>query len=343
MNKKKYRIGFVGAGGIAESRHIPNLKKIDGVELVAVANRSLASGKRAAEKFGFHKVYETWQDVIQDPDVEIVFVCTPPYLHREISCYALSHGKHVFSQARMAMDLEDARIMLEADQKTSLTTMLCPPPTYMKVEPYVIQYIADGHLGAIRHVSLQHVTSSVNDPNLPLHWRQRRDMQGINMLDVGIMGEVLNKWFGPLHQLSALGKIWTEVRPADRDGKTVVDQPDSVAVIGEFASGSTLNALFSGAAAGGSSTMTIHGDRGTLICDHDKTSLIVRDGQGERVIEVPEEQVRHWTVEADFLRAIDEGKKGDPSFTDGVKYMAFTQAIMDSLQQVMTPIKVQQM
>jgi len=219
--------------------------------------------------------------------------------------------------------------------------MLCPPPHYMKVEPYVLKLLEEGNLGEIRHVALHHVTSSVNDPQAPLHWRQRADLQGINMLDVGIMGEVLNKWFGPLKRVSALGKTWVTERAADRDGKTKVELPDAVTVVGEFRSGATFTALFSGAAEGGRCSMTIHGSKGTLRCHHNEPCVWISRRGEERKIDIPAEQIGTWKVEEQFLRAVEEGRKGSPSFADGVRYMAFTQAISDSLRQGALPVAVQ--
>ncbi|SEN95007.1 Gfo/Idh/MocA family protein [Paenibacillus sp. OV219] len=337
---KHFPIGMIGAGGIAISQHLPNLQKIEGVEFVAVANRSLESSRKVAEAFGFAKAYEHWKEVVDDPAVHIIFNCTPPYMHKEISCYALSKGKHVFCQARMAMNLAEAEEMLEADRNTKLTTMLCPPPTYMAVEPFVMQYLAEGHLGEIRHIMLHHATSSLNDPEKPLHWRQRQDLQGINLLEVGIMGEVLNRWFGPLSHLSALGKTWVNERPADLDGKSKVDLPDSVTVIGQFKIGATFTALFTGAVNTVACSLTIHGSKGTLRCIQGEPFVFVQTSEGERRIDIPEDLVGKWEVEKQFLRAVADGKKGAPSFEEGVRYMRFTQAITDSMEQGMRPVQL---
>src|SRR5690554_5452940 len=120
---KKIKIGMIGAGGIAKSRHLPALLKIEEVELFAVANRRVENAKQVAEEYGFQVVLEHWEEVVRHPKVDAVFICTPPYMHREITIKALEQGKHVFCQARMALDLQDAALMLEADRKTSLTTM----------------------------------------------------------------------------------------------------------------------------------------------------------------------------------------------------------------------------
>ncbi|WP_259619300.1 Gfo/Idh/MocA family protein [Paenibacillus doosanensis] len=326
------RIGLIGAGGIARSRHLPGLQKLKGVELAAVANRRYDNALKAAEEYGFGKAYRTWQEVAEDPAVDAVFVCTPPYLHKEITAYCLARGKHVFSQARMAMNLPEALEMLKLDESTRLTTMLCPPPNYMKVEPYALQLLAEGTLGDIRHVSLTHPSGQYSDPRKPLHWRQRADLQGINALDVGIMGEVLNKWFGPVKTLYAEGQTWVTERPQDNEGFSRVELPDSVTVIGRFARGPQLTALFSGAVQGGTPQLSIHGSRGTLTCYPEASYLLLRTAEGEKRLDVPADRIKEWTVERDFIEAVRQGRKGDPSFRDGAKYMAFTQAVADSIR-----------
>lgn len=325
-------IGVIGAGGIASSRHLPNLKQIEGVELTAVANRRLENARIAAERFGFRKVYETWQEVADDGEVNAVLICTPPYLHREISAYCIAKGKHVFSQARMSLDLKEALDMLRRDEATDLTTMLCPAPHYMSVEPYVLKLLKEGAIGEIRHVHLTHPASQYADPLKPLHWRQRADLQGINALDVGITGEVLNKWFGPLVSLCADGQTWVKDRPRDADGKSLVELPDSVTVIGQFAGGPLLTALFTGAVQGGTASMIIYGSEGTLTCYPEGAHLVLNKGGEEQRIDVPVDQRKEWTVEQDFVNAIRQGTKGSPSFRDGARYMAFTQAILDSIR-----------
>src|SRR5437870_726140 len=114
MAEKRIGIGFIGAGGIAKQRHLPGLKKVPGVELVTVANRRRETAEAVAKEWGFGSVKDDWRQVIDDPNVDAVFVTTPPYLHKEATLAALQAGKHVFTQARMAMNYADARAMYDA-------------------------------------------------------------------------------------------------------------------------------------------------------------------------------------------------------------------------------------
>lgn len=330
--EKDIRIAMIGAGGIARDRHLPGLAKLEGIELVAVANRSRASGEMAAAAYGFQKVYEKWQDAVDDPEVNVVFICTPPYKHREMSTYALERGKHVFCQARMALDLQDALAMREVDRSSTKTTMLCPPPHYMAIEHKLHELIENGTLGELRHVALLHCNNMFLDSQAPLHWRQRQDLQGINMLDVGMMAEVLQRWFGPIVKLSADSRTWVSERPADRDGRTEVELPDSVDLIASFEKGMTLTGLFTGAVAGGEPHMIIYGSKGSVKCYPTGARIELSTAKGTQTIEVPEAEQGGWTVEGDFVEAVREGRKGKPSFEDGVAYMRVAQAVIDSIR-----------
>ncbi len=98
------RVGFVGLGGICRSRHVPGLRRLDGVDIVAVANRTRESSERAAAQFGIPEVCDSWQQIVERDDIDAVFIGTWPYLHKDVSIAALNSGKHVFCQARMARD-----------------------------------------------------------------------------------------------------------------------------------------------------------------------------------------------------------------------------------------------
>jgi predicted dehydrogenase len=68
MQSTPIRIGFIGAGGIARSRHLPGLQAVDGVELTAVANRTRASSERVAAEWGFKHVCDDWRDLVRIAD-----------------------------------------------------------------------------------------------------------------------------------------------------------------------------------------------------------------------------------------------------------------------------------
>src|ERR1700730_11350853 len=111
------RIGVVGAGGNTRLHHIPKLKKIEGVEIAAVVNRSRASSERVAQEFGIERVHEVWQDLVNDPGIDAVVIGTWPYLHCPVTLAALAAGKHVLTEARMSLNAAEAHRMLAASKR----------------------------------------------------------------------------------------------------------------------------------------------------------------------------------------------------------------------------------
>ena len=144
------RIGVIGAGINTTLMHIPGFQAIDGVEVVSVANRSRESGQRVADQFGIPAVGDTWADVIDDPDVDAICIGTWPYMHRTLVLAALDAGKHVLTEARMAMNAAEAHEMLDASlDNPDLVAQVVPADFTFEVDQTIIDLIADGYLGDV--------------------------------------------------------------------------------------------------------------------------------------------------------------------------------------------------
>ncbi len=113
----RIRVGIIGAGGIVSSVHVPGLKRQPGVEIVAVANRSLESSRRAAAELGIPNAYANWEELLAAGGLDAVLIGTWPYMHRTITLAALDEGLHVLCQARMANNTAEAREMLAASRR----------------------------------------------------------------------------------------------------------------------------------------------------------------------------------------------------------------------------------
>ena len=331
------RVGFIGAGEIVRERHVPGLRQLDGVELVAVANRSRASSERAAAEFGIRRAYDDWRELTRADDVDVVWIGTHPATHREMTVAALEAGKHVFCQARMALDYRDARAMWEAARASDRTTMLCPPPHYMRGDRVVRRLLAEGLVGEPRNVVVQSYSDGYADPSRPIHWRQQWAISGYNTLDVGMMVEVTQRWLGYARRVTAIDKTVFPSRPGPDGGTAPVERPDTLSAIAELDNGALATLLFSGVArhARDANRFEIYGSEGTIryLAGSD-TILAGRAGEVElRVVPISPDEAREWTVEADFIRAVREGhRSAEPSFWDGLKYMEMTEAIFRSAE-----------
>src|SRR4051794_41603076 len=116
MAERSLRVGLVGAGDNTRRRHIPGLRAQPTVEVVAVCNRRPESTEAVARDFAIPRTFSRWQDLVADPDIDAVLIGTWPYLHCPITLAALAAGKHVLTEARMALNAAEARQMLAASR-----------------------------------------------------------------------------------------------------------------------------------------------------------------------------------------------------------------------------------
>jgi len=89
MAEKTIRVGLIGAGANTRARHIPGLRALPDVEIVAVCNRRPESTAAVAQEYNVPRTFERWQDLTADPDIDAVVIGTWPYLHCPITLAAL--------------------------------------------------------------------------------------------------------------------------------------------------------------------------------------------------------------------------------------------------------------
>jgi predicted dehydrogenase len=331
MVEQPVRIGVVGFGGIVRQRHLPGLLPIPDVRIVAVSNSTPESTQRVAQEFGIERTFARWQDLVTADGIDAVLIGTPPYLHRQVSLAALAADKHVFCQARMAMTAADARLMLAAAERSDRTTMLCPPPQYMRGDRVMRRLITDGYLGDLYHLNVRAYGDEYVDADAPLHWRQAGAISGFNTLQVGMLAEVTQRWVGDAKRVVARAFTATTERRGNNGQSQKVDRPDSITVAADMARGGLGSFLFSGIARqAGPNSIELYGSAGTLKYELQADRILgARAGEPElREIPISPQEARTWTVEADFIAAIRTGRRDpEPSFADGVRYMDFTEAI----------------
>ncbi|MBA3609686.1 MAG: Gfo/Idh/MocA family oxidoreductase [Chthoniobacterales bacterium] len=328
----KLRVGIVGAGEIVRRRHLPALHRHPDVEVVAVCNSTYDSADKFCREHAPHATpMQNWAELLGMAELDIVWIGSPPYVHSAVTVSALEAGKHVFCQARMAMDLLEANEMLTASRRyPELVTMLCPPPHGMRGDLLVQKLLADEVIGRAHHLRLQSLNSSFLDPEAPAHWRQRVEMSGLNVLTLGIYVEVLQHWFGDITGVFARGQI---LQPMRQGYEVLI--PDMLTVLCRFANGMDGVLEFSGVDAHApADRLEVYGDLGTLTYDFGADA--VHAGQtGDpalRAVELTPDLETNWHVEDDFIAAVKSRGRINPhpDFEDGVRYMRVVQAVADS-------------
>ncbi|MCQ2424093.1 MAG: Gfo/Idh/MocA family oxidoreductase, partial [Clostridia bacterium] len=114
------RVGIIGCGGIANGKHMPSVKALGTVDMVAFCDIIPERAEKAKVQYGTPdaKVYTDYKELLADPSIEAVHVCTPNRSHSFITVDALEAGKHVICEKPMAINSVEAKKMLDAAKRT---------------------------------------------------------------------------------------------------------------------------------------------------------------------------------------------------------------------------------
>jgi predicted dehydrogenase len=336
MGLQELRIGLVGAGQITRERHIPGFRGIPGVKIVGVCNRRRESSNRVAREFDIPRIYESWEHLVDSPDIDAVVIGTWPYLHCPVTLAALDCGKHVLTQARMAMNAREAQRMLDKSlEHPELVAMIVPSPYGLTGDAYVRRLIDDGFLRHVREIHVTGWSGDLADRAKPLHWRQVTKYSGFNMLNLGILHETVLRWTAPPVRVYATASKFIGRRTDSETGERVrVGTADAVQVISTQEDESVGVYRVSGVHwHDRGNTIALYGSGGTLVYDLTRDEL--RGARASKpelaAMPIPDDLRGGWRVEEDFVAAIREGRPvTHTDFATGVRYMQFTEAVARS-------------
>lgn len=177
MNKIKW--GIIGCGNVTEVKSGPAFNLVDNSELIAVMRRNAVKAEDYATRHNVPKWYNNADDLINDPNVNAIYIATPPNVHAELSIKALKAGKAVYVEKPMALNHEQCMQMIQASEtfKTPLFVAYYRRalPGFIKVK----EIIESGILGAIKLVNMQlFKPMSEAEINGTLSWRVLPEISG---------------------------------------------------------------------------------------------------------------------------------------------------------------------
>ncbi|MCI8622453.1 MAG: Gfo/Idh/MocA family oxidoreductase [Provencibacterium sp.] len=149
--EKKLKIGIIGCGGISNNKHMPALKKIDEVEMVAFCDIKRDRAEKAAKEYGVPgaKVYEDYKELLADETIDLVHVLTPNREHSFVTVDALESGKHVMCEKPMAINTAEAQKMLDAARRTGKKLTIGYQNRCRPDSQYLKRVCENGELGDI--------------------------------------------------------------------------------------------------------------------------------------------------------------------------------------------------
>lgn len=311
------KIGILGAGNISR-KVAPALVALPEIECYAVASRDLEKARAFADEFGFEKVYGSYEALLSDPAVELVYVATPHSHHYEHMMLCLEHGKNVICEKAFTMNAQQAKRICAAAKERGLYAAEAIWTRYMPSRKMIQELLDSGIIGKPNTLTanLSYVISGVRriyDPALA----------GGALLDIGVYG--LN--FALMHFGNDIVRVESSVTKMD----TGVDGMEVITL--HYRDG-RMAVLTHSVYCRSDRMGIIHGDKGYLVVENinNPQSIQVFDTEDRLLARytVPE-QVNGYEYEfAEAARCIAQGKLEADSMphADTIEVME----LMDSLR-----------
>ena len=185
---KKIQIGIVGLGGIS-GKHIRELLACPEAEIVAICDVDPAkiAEKNALLRLPPERCYTDYRDLVKDPEVMAVEVCTPNHLHAEIAISALLAGKPVNVEKPLALSYEEAKRILDAQKEAGLVGMTCFSYRFQPAVRYAKHLVDTGELGEIIGLNVAYLKDSALWEGRELEWRFVKAYAGSGVIgDLGV-------------------------------------------------------------------------------------------------------------------------------------------------------------
>lgn len=180
--EKIYRWGIIGAGNIA-AKFCDALCSVRGAEVYAVASRDEAKARDYAKKYSAKKIYTDYESLMQDENVDIVYIATPHILHHDQTMMCLHYGKHVLCEKPLSVSYDRAAEMIAMAKEKNLFLMEGMWTSCMPFLQKIREWIREGKIGKIKYLQAQFGFHSDMEPQSRL-WN--KNLGGGSVLDVGI-------------------------------------------------------------------------------------------------------------------------------------------------------------
>ncbi len=243
MSQKRLGVGVLGAHAWAEKAHLPGYAAYDRARLVAICDVIPERARAMAQMFGIEKIYSEARDLINDPDVEMVDVCTPTETHLPLSLAVIEAGKHVLCEKPLAHDAKDAFMAARAADAKGVRTKLGFTFRYSPAIRQIHAWIQDGTLGEIFHVHGLEQNSQFLDPNFPLR-QVSSDANWNELIPSSIVGygshllDLVRWCVGEFRSVASSMKNFIPQRVVRGfDGLQKIQVEDGTVALAEFASG----------------------------------------------------------------------------------------------------------
>lgn len=177
IKDEKIKWGIIGVGDVCEVKSAPAMQLINHSDVHAVMRRNGLKAKDFAARHGVHKWYDDASELINDPDVNAIYIATPPNAHADYTIQAAKAGKPVYVEKPMAMNFEECQTMVNSCHEANVPLYVAyyrrRLPNFEKIK----SLIDEGAIGEVRMVNIELYKTASPDilknitNNMPINWR----------------------------------------------------------------------------------------------------------------------------------------------------------------------------
>ncbi len=286
----------MGCGDIAQKRVAPALRDLAGCELVAVSRARPELAESFARAFGARKWYATWEKMVGDPEIEAVYIATPPRWHAAQTVAAAEAGKHVLCEKPMAMDVAECDRMIAACRANKVKLGIAYYRHFYPAVSRIKEVLASGELGKVVFAQINAFEWFDPTPDHPRYWFVKQEAGGGPMFDFGCHRiEVLLDLLGPIREVKSLTAKVAFEREVE----------DTAAALFHFQSGACASLTVTHASAEPRDTLEIFGTRGSIhVAVLNRGDISIQSSRGRRVESLPPAPNVHQPLIEDFVKAV---------------------------------------
>ena len=282
---KAIRWGMIGCGSVTEVKSGPGLYKAEHSALVAVSSTTPEKTRDYAKRHNISKAYASNEELLADPEIDIVYIATPPNTHKTLALQTAAAHKHVCLEKPMAMNYKECQDIQAACEKHGVRLFVAYYRRAMPRFVQIKQWIDSGAIGELRTVRVvQHMSPAADELDCnALPWRVKPQIAGGGkFLDMGVHTlDLMFYFFGPITTVHGL---------ADNLGK-LYEAEDTVSAIWQHKSGMQGTGSWCYVAGATEDWLQITGSKGRIECEvfSDKALVLVNEaGRHECVISNPQ-------------------------------------------------------
>lgn len=302
---KKIKWGIIGCGNVTEQKSGPAFQKVKGSELIAVMRRNAEKASDFAKRHDVPKWYSNADDLINDKQVNAVYIATPPDTHAEYTIQALNAGKPVYVEKPMARTYKECKEMVRVSEKTGIPLFVAYYRRSLPGFKVIRELISNNEIGTPRTVNINlYKAPAFDEFSKVLPWRVIPEIAGGgHFYDLASHQlDYLDYLFGPITEVTGiaknLGKLYTA---ADTVSASMVFE-NGVVGTGSW--------CFSGSYESNSDRMEITGDNGRISFScFGFNPIILENSNGKKAFRYEKpEHVQYFLIEDVVNELLKKGK-----------------------------------